>query len=90
MRLLHALEQPWAELTPGSRSASSAPAQAVKSAIQKIPELAMQFVAAQFTTLAVFNDASGKFPTSCAARRSIARCSRGGDGRVHRHLPADA
>nr|WP_255719634.1 MFS transporter [Pelomonas sp. P8] len=31
----------------------------VKNAIQKLPELAM-FVAAQFTTLAFFNDASGK------------------------------
>jgi GPH family glycoside/pentoside/hexuronide:cation symporter len=59
--LMSCFYMPWnslgAELTPDYHERTSV--QAVKSAIQKIPELAM-FVAAQFTTLAVFNDASGK------------------------------
>jgi GPH family glycoside/pentoside/hexuronide:cation symporter len=52
---------PWnslgAELTPGYHERTRV--MSVKNAIQKIPELAM-FVAAQFTTLAFFHDASGK------------------------------
>lgn len=52
---------PWsslgAEMTPDYHERTRV--MSVKNAIQKIPELAM-FVAAQFTTLAVFNDASGK------------------------------
>jgi GPH family glycoside/pentoside/hexuronide:cation symporter len=52
---------PWvslgSEMTPDYHERTSV--MAVKNAVQKLPELAM-FVAAQFTTLAVFNDASGK------------------------------
>lgn len=52
---------PWnslgAEMTPGYHERTRV--MSIKNAIQKIPELAM-FVAAQFTTLAFFNDASGK------------------------------
>jgi glycoside/pentoside/hexuronide:cation symporter, GPH family len=52
---------PWnslgAEMTPGYHERTRV--MSIKNAIQKIPELAM-FVAAQFTTLAVFNDANGK------------------------------
>jgi len=52
---------PWnslgAEMTPGYHERTNL--MSVKNAIQKIPELAM-FVAAQFTTLAIFDDADGK------------------------------
>ncbi|MFG6486142.1 MFS transporter [Roseateles sp. BYS78W] len=52
---------PWnslgAEMTPDYHERTRV--MSWKNAIQKIPELAM-FVAAQFTTLAIFNDASGK------------------------------
>jgi GPH family glycoside/pentoside/hexuronide:cation symporter len=52
---------PWsslgAEMTPDYHERTRV--MSVKNAIQKIPELAM-FVAAQFTTLALFNDAGGK------------------------------
>jgi GPH family glycoside/pentoside/hexuronide:cation symporter len=52
---------PWtslaAEMTPDYHERTSL--QSIKNAIQKAPELAM-FCAAQFTTLAIFNDASGK------------------------------
>jgi len=52
---------PWnslgAEMTPGYHERTNL--MSVKNAIQKIPELAM-FVAAQFTTLAIFNGADGK------------------------------
>jgi glycoside/pentoside/hexuronide:cation symporter, GPH family len=52
---------PWsslgAEMTPDYHERTSV--MSVRNAIQKAPELAM-FFAAQFTTLAVFNDADGK------------------------------
>ena len=52
---------PWnslgAELTPGYHERTRV--MSIKNAIQKIPELGM-FVAAQFTTLYFFHDASGK------------------------------
>ena len=46
-----------AEMTPDYHERTSV--HALRSAIQKVPELVM-FMAAQFTTLAVFNDADGK------------------------------
>lgn len=59
--LMSCFYMPWAslgaELTPDYHERTSV--QAVRAAIQKLPELAM-FVAAQFTTLAIFNDADGK------------------------------
>jgi GPH family glycoside/pentoside/hexuronide:cation symporter len=45
------------EMTPDYHERTSV--MQIKNAIQKLPELAM-FVAAQFTTLAIFNDANGK------------------------------
>ncbi|HEY4081062.1 MAG TPA: MFS transporter [Burkholderiaceae bacterium] len=52
---------PWtslaAEMTPDYHERTSL--QSIKNAIQKAPELAM-FCAAQFTTLAIFNDSNGK------------------------------
>ncbi|HJV69891.1 MFS transporter [Ideonella sp.] len=59
--VMSCFNMPWvslgAEMTPGYHERTRL--MSVKNAIQKIPELAM-FVAAQFTTLAIFNDANGK------------------------------
>ncbi len=59
--VMSCFNMPWnslgAEMTPDYHERTRV--MSVKNAIQKIPELAM-FVAAQFTTLAFFNDASGK------------------------------
>ncbi|CAM3842565.1 MFS transporter [Roseateles saccharophilus] len=59
--VMSCFNMPWnslgAEMTPDYHERTRV--MSVKNAIQKIPELAM-FVAAQFTTLALFNDASGK------------------------------
>lgn len=59
--VMSCFNMPWnslgAEMTPDYHERTRV--MSVKNAIQKIPELAM-FVAAQFTTLAIFNDASGK------------------------------
>ncbi len=59
--VMSCFNMPWnslgAEMTPDYHERTRV--MSVKNAIQKLPELAM-FVAAQFTTLAVFNDASGK------------------------------
>ena len=59
--VLSCFNMPWnslgAEMTPDYHERTRV--MSVKNAIQKIPELAM-FAAAQFTTLAIFNDASGK------------------------------
>ena len=59
--VLSCFNMPWsslgAEMTPDYHERTRV--MSVKNAIQKLPELAM-FVAAQFTTLAIFNDASGK------------------------------
>jgi GPH family glycoside/pentoside/hexuronide:cation symporter len=59
--LMSCFNMPWnslgAEMTPDYHERTRV--MSWKNAIQKIPELAM-FVAAQFTTLAFFNDAQGK------------------------------
>ncbi|MEK8033843.1 MFS transporter [Ideonella sp. DXS29W] len=59
--VMSAFNMPWvslgSEMTPDYHERTSV--MSVKNAIQKIPELAM-FVAAQFTTLAIFNGADGK------------------------------
>ncbi|MEO6276255.1 MFS transporter [Roseateles sp.] len=59
--VMSCFNMPWnslgAEMTPDYHERTRV--MSWKNAIQKIPELAM-FVAAQFTTLAIFNDASGK------------------------------
>ena len=59
--VMSCFNMPWAslgsEMTPDYHERTSV--MSIKNAIQKIPELAM-FVAAQFTTLAIFNDAAGK------------------------------
>jgi GPH family glycoside/pentoside/hexuronide:cation symporter len=59
--VMSCFNMPWsslgAEMTPDYHERTRV--MSVKNAIQKLPELAM-FVAAQFTTLAYFNDASGK------------------------------
>ncbi len=59
--VMSCFNMPWAslgsEMTPDYHERTRV--MSVKNAIQKIPELAM-FVAAQFTTLAIFNDESGK------------------------------
>jgi len=59
--VMSCFNMPWAslgsEMTPDYHERTRL--MSAKNAIQKIPELAM-FVAAQFTTLALFNDASGK------------------------------
>src|ERR1035437_3752003 len=59
--VMSCFNMPWSslgsEMTPDYHERTSV--MSIKNAIQKIPELAM-FVAAQFTTLAIFNDANGK------------------------------
>ncbi|MFG6468860.1 MFS transporter [Roseateles sp. BYS87W] len=59
--VMSCFNMPWnslgAEMTPDYHERTRV--MSVKNAIQKIPELAM-FVAAQFTTLAIFNSADGK------------------------------
>jgi glycoside/pentoside/hexuronide:cation symporter, GPH family len=59
--VMSCFNMPWvslgSEMTPDYHERTSV--MSIKNAIQKIPELTM-FVAAQFTTLAIFNDASGK------------------------------
>lgn len=59
--VMSCFNMPWvslgSEMTPDYHERTSV--FQIKSAIQKVPELAM-FVAAQFTTLAIFNDATGK------------------------------
>jgi glycoside/pentoside/hexuronide:cation symporter, GPH family len=59
--VMSCFNMPWvslgSEMTPDYHERTSV--MAVKNAIQKIPEVAM-FTAAQFTTLAVFNDDRGK------------------------------
>lgn len=59
--VMSCFNMPWvslgAEMTPDYHERTSV--MSIKNAIQKAPELAM-FFAAQFTTLAVFNDADGK------------------------------
>jgi GPH family glycoside/pentoside/hexuronide:cation symporter len=59
--VMSCFNMPWvslgSEMTPDYHERTSV--MSIKNAIQKIPELSM-FVAAQFTTLAWFNDASGK------------------------------
>ena len=59
--VMSCFNMPWsslgAEMTPDYHERTTV--MAIRNAIQKGPELAM-FFAAQFTTLAVFNDASGK------------------------------
>ncbi|HSW08166.1 MFS transporter [Aquabacterium sp.] len=59
--VMSCFNMPWAslgsEMTPDYHERTSV--MSIKNAIQKLPELAM-FVAAQFTTLAIFNDANGK------------------------------
>jgi glycoside/pentoside/hexuronide:cation symporter, GPH family len=59
--VMSCFNMPWislgAEMTPGYHERTHL--MSVKNAIQKIPELAM-FVAAQFTTLAIFNNSEGK------------------------------
>ncbi|WP_374562260.1 MFS transporter [Ideonella sp.] len=59
--VMSCFNMPWvslgAEMTPDYHERTSV--QSTRNAIQKAPELAM-FFAAQFTTLAVFNDAHGK------------------------------
>lgn len=61
MPVMSCFNMPWvslgSEMTPDYHERTSV--MSIKNAIQKLPELAM-FVAAQFTTLAIFNDASGK------------------------------
>jgi glycoside/pentoside/hexuronide:cation symporter, GPH family len=59
--VMSCFNMPWvslgSEMTPDYHERTSV--MSIKNAIQKVPELTM-FVAAQFTTLAIFNDASGK------------------------------
>ena len=59
--VMSCFNMPWvslgAEMTPDYHERTSV--MSVKNAIQKVPELGL-FFAAQFTTLKVFNDASGK------------------------------
>lgn len=59
--VMSCFNMPWlslgAEMTPDYHERTTV--QSVRNAIQKAPELAM-FFAAQFTTLAIFNDARGK------------------------------
>jgi len=59
--VMSCFNMPWvslgSEMTPDYHERTSV--MQIKNAIQKVPELAM-FVAAQFTTLALFNDANGK------------------------------
>lgn len=59
--VMSCFHMPWSslgsEMTPDYHERTRL--MSIKNAIQKLPELAM-FVAAQFTTLAVFRDASGK------------------------------
>ncbi len=59
--VMSCFHMPWSslgsEMTPDYHERTRL--MSIKNAIQKLPELAM-FVAAQFTTLAVFHDASGK------------------------------
>jgi glycoside/pentoside/hexuronide:cation symporter, GPH family len=59
--VMSCFNMPWvslgAEMTPDYHERTSV--MQVKNAIQKLPELGM-FIAAQFTTLAIFNDTSGK------------------------------
>jgi glycoside/pentoside/hexuronide:cation symporter, GPH family len=59
--VMSCFNMPWvslgAEMTPDYHERTSV--MSVKNAIQKVPELGL-FFAAQFTTLAVFNDAHGK------------------------------
>lgn len=59
--MMSCFSMPWnslgAEMTPDYHERTRV--MSAKNAIQKIPELGL-FVAAQFTTLAVFNDAAGK------------------------------
>jgi len=59
--VMSCFNMPWvslgSEMTPDYHERTSV--MSIKNAIQKLPELAM-FVAAQFTTLAIFNDANGK------------------------------
>jgi glycoside/pentoside/hexuronide:cation symporter, GPH family len=59
--VMSCFNMPWsslgAEMTPDYHERTTV--QAVRNAVQKVPELAM-FFAAQFTTLAIFNDAHGK------------------------------
>jgi glycoside/pentoside/hexuronide:cation symporter, GPH family len=59
--VMSCFNMPWvslgAEMTPDYHERTSV--MSIKNAIQKAPELAM-FFAAQFTTLAIFNDAAGK------------------------------
>ena len=59
--VMSCFNMPWsslgAEMTPDYHERTTV--QAVRNAVQKVPELAM-FFAAQFTTLAIFNDANGK------------------------------
>jgi GPH family glycoside/pentoside/hexuronide:cation symporter len=59
--VMSCFNMPWlslgAEMTPDYHERTSV--QSIRNAVQKAPELAM-FFAAQFTTLAIFNDAHGK------------------------------
>src|ERR1035437_2558458 len=59
--IMSCFNMPWvslgSEMTPDYHERTSV--MSIKNAIQKLPELAM-FVAAQFTTLAIFNQANGK------------------------------
>lgn len=59
--VMSCFNMPWvslgSEMTPDYHERTSV--FEIKNAVQKVPELAM-FVAAQFTTLAIFNDADGK------------------------------
>ncbi len=59
--VMSCFNMPWvslgSEMTPDYHERTSV--MSIKNAVQKLPELTM-FVAAQFTTLAIFNDASGK------------------------------
>ena len=59
--VMSCFNMPWvslgSEMTPDYHERTSV--MQIKNAIQKLPELAM-FVAAQFTTLAIFNDENGK------------------------------
>ncbi|MBQ0942838.1 MFS transporter [Ideonella sp. 4Y16] len=59
--VMSCFNMPWTslgtEMTPDYHERTSV--MQVKNAIQKVPELTM-FVAAQFTTLSIFNDANGK------------------------------
>ena len=59
--VMSCFNMPWSslgsEMTPDYHERTTV--QSVRNAVQKVPELAM-FFAAQFTTLAIFNDAHGK------------------------------